>query len=362
VPDGEEIEAGANFTKVWRARNSGSCPWPSGTVLALAGGHALGGQLDTGVPATLPGEVAEIALPMIAPNTPGAYQSYWRLRLPSGETIGSLLPVRITVPTPAVPTSTPVAVGVTQTPSPATPGTGLAIEEFAVSPPIADPGEDVLVSWRTTGAITVTIYHLLSSGQLGMPFWEVAPQGNMTITIGARERNWTGYVLFANDQTSTVQATISVQLRCPDTWFISSPPDICPADRPLLSLAAEQSFEHGAMIWVEAQRLIYVLFDDGASPAWKGYLDSWREGDGVDDPGLHPPSGLEQPIRGFGLVWRVEPGVRERLGWAVGPETAYSTKIQATSRYKYNDLYILAEDGRVYLLLTEGSGWSKIAP
>lgn len=202
----------------------------------------------------------------------------------------------------------------------------------------------------------------MASGQLSLPYWEVDGSGQITYTISTGERNSTRFVLFATAAGETVQATLSVTLTCPDVWFFSPAPEICPASAAMESAAAEEPFEQGTMIWVKEQDLIYVLFSDGVSPHWRAYQDRWNEGDPTNDPALEPPPGLFQPERGFGLVWREEPGVRDRLGWALAPEASYVTKVQATSRFKYNDLYVGALDGRVWMLKPEGSGWEIIAP
>ncbi|MBK9054046.1 MAG: hypothetical protein IPL78_24965 [Chloroflexi bacterium] len=128
----------------------------------------------------------------------------------------------------------------------------------------------------------------------------------------------------------------------------------------ILSPGAEQHFEHGLMLWVEGEDTIYVLFDDGNSPRWSSYQDEWDPGDPDDDPTIIPPPGYYQPVRGFGLVWREQMGVRDRLGWAVDLESTYPTAVQRTSYPRYNDTYIRAADGNVWRLLTEHSGWEKI--
>jgi hypothetical protein len=66
-------------------------------------------------------------------------------------------------------------------------------------------------------------------------------------------------------------------------------------------------------------------------------------------------------VRGFGLLWREEPGIRERLGWAVDEERAYRTAIQGTSHARYSDLYIRALDDGVWKLGPNGSSWEQIA-
>jgi hypothetical protein len=224
----------------------------------------------------------------------------------------------------------------------------------------ADPGDAITLEWQSSGGEQATLYHLMHSGQLD-GWWEVEPTGSMDYVIPAESRNWEGFMLFVLDEAEQVaQATLQVPLRCPDTWFFSPPPDECPSSPPILTDGAEQHFEHGLMLWVGAENLICVLFDDELQPAWKPLMDKWDEGQPELDPNIMPSVGLYQPVRGFGLVWREEPGVRDRLGWAVDQEVGYPTAIQRTSRYKYNITYVKALDGGVWELGPEGSEWCHI--
>ena len=50
------------------------------------------------------------------------------------------------------------------------------------------------------------------------------------------------------------------------------------------------------------------------------------------DPAITPPSGLRQPERGFGKVWREHPDLREQLGWALEKEQRANARIQAFER------------------------------
>jgi hypothetical protein len=67
-------------------------------------------------------------------------------------------------------------------------------------------------------------------------------------------------------------------------------------------------------------------------------------------------------VRGFGKAWCNELGLRQRLGWAMGPEVGYQTAVQSTAFDRYNSLYIRAADGGTWKLFTERSGWEKIGP
>ena len=80
IPDNTQMEPGAAFTKIWRLVNSGSCTW----TVEYGAAFFYGDRMDA--PATVPfsqpvppGASVEIAVEMIAPLTPGAYQGNWKL-------------------------------------------------------------------------------------------------------------------------------------------------------------------------------------------------------------------------------------------------------------------------------------------
>ncbi len=49
-------------------------------------------------------------------------------------------------------------------------------------------------------------------------------------------------------------------------------------------------------------------------------MDEFREGDPESDPAFSPPPGREQPLRGFGKVWREHADLRSAIGWALAKE------------------------------------------
>jgi hypothetical protein len=199
---------------------------------------------------------------------------------------------------------------------------------------------------------------MMPTGQYGT-FWDVATTGSFVYEIPTNEYNWVNFVLTASDAADNyVQESVSITLRCLDAWFFAGAPDICPTAAPLVSPAAEQYFEHGVMIWVAEEGRIYVLYDEGIY-AWDVFLDTWQPGDPESDPTLQPPPGLYQPVRGFGRVWREERDVRDRLGWALAPESGFTTTLQRTSYAKYNKTYLRAHDGQIWKLEPERSGWEK---
>ena len=316
------------------------------------------GCARTAPPAPTPSPSQPTPAPPTAPLTPTATPTPTSM-----PTSTPVLPTQTPTPAPTSipPTPTPSSEATpappTHTPTPsATPDAGPTIIDFSASVSEADPGDTITLQWQSSGGTKATLYHLLRSGQYGH-FWEVEPNGSMEYTIPPESRNWEGFQLFVYDDADrSARAGVTVTLRCPDDWFFSPAPDECPSSPPIFTDGAEQHFEHGVMLWNRAEDHIYVLFDN-AHPNWKGFVDRWEEGDPESDPNIVPPEGLYQPVRGFGLIWREEPGVRDQLGWATGPEVGYPTAIQRTSRYKYNDTYIQALDGGVWKLGPEGSVW-----
>jgi hypothetical protein len=94
---------------------------------------------------------------------------------------------------------------------------------------------------------------------------------------------------------------------------------------------ADQLFETGRMFWVQPIDMIWVIYtDEDGNNIWERYDDNFEEGMLERDPALTPPSGKFQPERGFGKLWREEPTLRDKLGWAVTEELGYNT------RYEYH--------------------------
>lgn len=128
-------------------------------------------------------------------------------------------------------------------------------------------------------------------------------------------------------------------------WFFDYLSNWCTTAPPLNSHAAAQRFEHGLMIWIEARDEFLVFFDDhhyDSFGPWQlkpGASENHRVG--------NVPSGLYEPVSGFGLLWRGEivgaDSIREDLGWAQQPEFGFETTYQCampTSGYIGRDCYL----------------------
>ena len=100
----------------------------------------------------------------------------------------------------------------------------------------------------------------------------------------------------------------------------------CPVEAEREVTLAEEAFERGRMFWRGDSGEIYALHDDHT---WRAFADTWQEGQPRDDPNLIPPSGLFQPKRGFGKVWREElGGPASQIGWAREEERGFTGVIQ----------------------------------
>ncbi|RPJ38083.1 MAG: hypothetical protein EHM21_17365 [Chloroflexi bacterium] len=85
-PDNTHVSAGQAFTKTWRVRNDGTCPWgPTGypvSALVHTGGDPMGGPEEVPLAGVVqPGDTADISVPLTAPATPGSYVSQWMFKV-----------------------------------------------------------------------------------------------------------------------------------------------------------------------------------------------------------------------------------------------------------------------------------------
>lgn len=105
VPDETEIQPGETFVKTWRVRNSGETTWDDGYVLAFFGDEQMGAPDSVPLPHTEPGDVVELSVTLIAPETPGLHRSTWKGRDPHGEFFEFDMFALITVPDVQKPTA-----------------------------------------------------------------------------------------------------------------------------------------------------------------------------------------------------------------------------------------------------------------
>jgi hypothetical protein len=115
VPDDTNFKPGEVFDKVWRMRNSGSCPWEAGYTWVYESGDQMGDNTLSEVPPTIPGADADIRVTLTAPGEPGRYISRWRMRDMNNQPFGQRATVVINVlPSDLSAPTTPADLGAEQ--------------------------------------------------------------------------------------------------------------------------------------------------------------------------------------------------------------------------------------------------------
>lgn len=231
---------------------------------------------------------------------------------------------------------------------------GLEVEYFTTNIERVSPGATLTLFWQTRGAETVTIYRLDADGERDR-FWVVNGEGRLTVNTDPSIPQDARFVLVAETSTNAVEQELVVSTDCAFSWGFQPAPEECPAADPLPTYQVEQRFERGIMLWLEQGQQIYVIYGDGESPAWEVVADAFQEGDPERDDSLQVPPERLQPVRGFGLVWRQNEQVRNRLGWAINAEFGYDGVIQESDDGQH--LYLRTLDGVIIDLQGQGSQW-----
>lgn len=101
IPDNSVLERGANFEKIWRIQNTGTCTWDEGYALAfVSGDQALDPEsfvIQNAEDFVAGGETVDIGVNLTAPTTPGTYYAQWRMQTDNGVFFGGYLTVVIEV-------------------------------------------------------------------------------------------------------------------------------------------------------------------------------------------------------------------------------------------------------------------------
>jgi hypothetical protein len=180
--------------------------------------------------------------------------------------------------------------------------------------------------------------------------------GVITFTVPTSVSTVSPLVL-ALDVDGKLLGSIKLLIECDWPWFFQPRVERCPFAPVRATPAAIQRFEHGTMIWLKESNSIWVLYDapdQHRSGAWvapqrvERYDDHFREGSPEFDPAYVPPAGKLQPVRGFGLVWRTQPMLRNDLGWALEPERGYTACVgYAFGGWKSMRTYLTTPDNHL---------------
>ncbi len=205
---------------------------------------------------------------------------------------------------------------------------GLSIDSFTVDVEDIPTGKRLTFNWQTTGASAVRI--LSGTSQRFPSGWDnLSPSGSHTVelSVDTNYKHPAMTLIATNAQGEQVSQSVRANWPCQysDQFRGNSTPagTVCPSAPALHTPAAEQRFQNGFMIWLGAldNGTILVFYDD---ETWERFNDTWQSGEPESAPALVPPaSGLHQPVRGFGKVWRENQWVQDKLGWAVEEEQGF---------------------------------------
>ena len=157
IPDGTDFDPGTEFTKVWRLRNSGTNTWTPGYSLAFFGGEQMSGPAEVPLTGNVsPGDTVDVSVDLVAPDSGGTYQGFWKMRNAADEYFDYAVFVQIDV----------VGGGVPADVTPQPPGSG-RVTEVSLKVDDASPS-DCPHTFNFTGSFTLndpaTVTYRLEAG------------------------------------------------------------------------------------------------------------------------------------------------------------------------------------------------------
>lgn len=88
IPDDTRVKPGEPFTKTWRLVNTGQCDWDQEYQVVWFSAERMNANDQKLSQIVNPGDSVDVSVDMVAPDVPGVYQSYWKLRAADGELFG----------------------------------------------------------------------------------------------------------------------------------------------------------------------------------------------------------------------------------------------------------------------------------
>ena len=86
IPDNSNVPAGKVFTKTWKFKNTGTCPW-AGFMINYNSGERMNAPASVPVPDTEAGGTVDISVDLTAPVGDGTYTIYFSLQSAAGESL-----------------------------------------------------------------------------------------------------------------------------------------------------------------------------------------------------------------------------------------------------------------------------------
>ncbi len=116
--------------------------------------------------------------------------------------------------------------------------------------------------------------------------------------------------------------------------------------------AAFQRYEHGAMLWIAETRQIYMMIEQQGRRGGPFYRfdDLFVDGDPEEVADLPVPPGLLQPHRGFGRIWREQPGLRAQIGWAADYEVPFTMRAARVTSGAFDATGNFVPNGEIWMM------------
>lgn len=132
----------------------------------------------------------------------------------------------------------------------------------------------------------------------------------------------------------------------------------CPVAAAVGGEFAEQPFQNGFMIWTGIYQEIYAMVGD-TTGYWAWFDKETTDSYGPSDEGsctVRVPSGLVQPVRGFGAVWCANPELAKDIGFGTKAEYGVGNNLIQ----KFEDGVMIRDSlGQVYALFNNGMSYVR---
>ncbi|MBN1680714.1 MAG: LysM peptidoglycan-binding domain-containing protein [Anaerolineae bacterium] len=221
---------------------------------------------------------------------------------------------------------------------------------LSISALVADPvevgaGDTVHLTWQAQGPVVRVRLGWMYYNQFVEEAADLPAIGTWALTVPDDGRESITYMVRVGDGLAEVAAQTTVHVRCPQDWFFSPSPPGCPSSA-LVTTFLEQPFEHGTIVYMPAMAAHYVLI---AGQPGQRLADTFVPGMPLTDAGLEPlvPAGLRQPSGPINRAWNSSEGMREALGFALGPPAEFTGMLQRVAGPSGDVVYFSSAAGQV---------------
>ena len=186
------MSPGQAFVKSWRVQNTGTCTWTPDYAIAYVNGNRPEARMGGGVApigrTVQPGELLDMSVSLVAPQTYGTFQGFWQMRNPAGTDFGQVMWVGIQVPDPNPPPPPPPPPGPPAPPAPPPPSGGQP--NLRADSNYLTYGQCTTIRWDVDGVQAV--YFIDGGNQIGVGGHDsrnVCPNANTTYYLRVIQTN-----------------------------------------------------------------------------------------------------------------------------------------------------------------------------